>query len=60
MKFEVVSDRGVTVMQTEMKSCIPDEEQLSCMNKAGYKFKLNGKNVTLKRLKEFQKEESNA
>ena len=60
MKFEVVNDKGVTVMQTTMKSCIPDEEQLSLMSKAGYKFKLDGKNVTMKKLKEFRKEESNA
>ncbi len=60
MKFEVINDRGVTVMQTTMKSCIPDEEQLTYMSKAGYKFKLEGKVVTLKKLKEFQKEELNA
>lgn len=60
MKFEVVNDKGVAVMQTEMKSCIPDEEQLSYMSKAGYKFKLEGKIVTLKKIKEYQKEKQNA
>ena len=60
MKFEVINARGVTVMQTTMKSCIPDEEQLTYMSKVGYKFRLEGKVVTLKKLKEFQKEESNA
>lgn len=47
-------------MQTTMKSCIPDEEQLSYMSKAGYKFKLEGKIVTLKKIKEYQKEKQNA
>ena len=60
MKFEVINDKGITVMQTTTKSCIPDEEQLSYMSKAGYKFKLGGKVVTLKKIKEYQKEKQNA
>lgn len=54
MKFEIVKDNKV-YMWTEQKSCIPPFEELKAMSKARipYKFKLNGKNISLKKLKEF-------
>lgn len=55
MKFEVVNDKGVTVMQTEMKSCVPNDDELFTMSKAGYKFKLDGKSVSIKKIKETLK-----
>lgn len=54
MKFEVVNDKGKTVMSCTSVSCIPDEDELSCMAKAGYKFKLDGKNATQKKIKEIR------
>lgn len=60
MRFEVVNDKGTVIMQTETKSCIPDEDELSIMSKAGYKFKLEGKTVTMKKLKEIRKDDANA
>lgn len=50
MKFEVLNDKGITVMQTETKSCIPSEDELAVMNKAGYKFRIDGKNITIRKL----------
>lgn len=50
MKFEVVNDKGTTVMHTETKSCIPDKDELTVMSKAGYKFRIDGRNITVKKL----------
>ena len=38
-------------MRTEYKSCMPTDSQLSSMIKAGYKFKIDGKTVSLKQVK---------
>lgn len=53
MQFEVINDKGVTVMRTEHKSCIPDDNQLASMAKAGYKYKIDGKTVLTKKVKEI-------
>ncbi len=53
MKFEVVNDKGITVMRTESASCIPDEDELYIMNKEKYKFKIDGKIVSIKKIKEI-------
>lgn len=55
MEFQVVNDKGVAVMVTEYISCIPNELQLASMSKAGYKFKIDGKAMSLKKLKEYVK-----
>lgn len=56
MKFEVVNDKNVTIMYTTNPSCIPDKDMLSSIFKAGYKFKLDGKAITIKKLSERLKE----
>lgn len=55
MLFQVVNDNGVPVFHTEYISCIPDESQLTSMQKAGYKFKVDGKSVSIKKIKETLK-----
>ena len=52
MKFEVVNSGGETVMQTEYIECIPDQTILDAMYKSGYRFKLNGKMATKKKVEE--------
>lgn len=52
MKFEVVKN-GKTTMSTLYISCIPDEKQLASLSKFGHKFKIDGKTVNLKGIKEF-------
>ena len=52
MKFEAVLN-GITMMSTEDIECVPGEDQISSMTKAGYKFKIDGKIVTSKKIKEF-------
>lgn len=52
MKFEVLNNTGKVVECTEFKECI-NIEKLKSANSAGYKFKLNGKTITYKKIKEF-------
>ena len=56
MKFEVINDKNKTVMSTTSLSCIPNENELNSMSKAGYKFKIDGKAITIKKLNEKLKE----
>lgn len=39
MKFQVIKN-GKVVFWTEHNSCIPDEETIKAMKKAGYKIKM--------------------
>ena len=56
MKFEVVNDKNKAVMSTTSWSCVYDKDILNSISKAGYKFKLDGKAITLKKLNEKLKE----
>ena len=47
MKFEVVNRLGSTVMSTEFESCVYDLDDLTSMYQAGYRFKVDGKFVSL-------------
>lgn len=59
MIFEVINDKNKTVMSTTSLSCIPDKKILDSMLMAGYKFKLDGKLITIKKLNEILKEIEN-
>ena len=52
MKFQIFGKDKKCKLVTESKSCIPDMKELSLMNKAGYKFKLDGKAISIAKLKE--------
>ena len=54
MKFEILNDKNKVVMTTTSASCIPDRNTLNIMSKGGYKFKMDGKSITLKKLKEIE------
>lgn len=54
MKFQVINDKGIDVMETHFASCMPDDAQLASMSKAGYKFKINGKAASIKKVKEVR------
>lgn len=56
MKFEVINDKNKTVMLTEYISCIPNNSALTSMFDAGYRFKIDGKIIPIKKLKEKLKE----
>ena len=53
MKFEIVNEKGVVVFNTEYNECIPTKQQIDDMSKAGYKFKIDGKNATKKKVLEL-------
>ena len=59
MRFEVINDKNKTVMSTVNLSCIPNKKILDSMLMAGYKFKLDGKLITAKKLNEILKEIKN-
>ena len=52
IKFEIINGKGAVIMTTEHISCIPDSDKLHYMSKAGYKFRIDGKNASVKRINE--------
>ena len=56
MKFEIINDKNKVVMNTTYTCCIPNKDILTLMSKTGYKFKLDGKAITIKKLNEKLKE----
>lgn len=59
MKFECVNREGRTMSSTTYMSCLPTERQIESMSKAGYKFKLDGKIISKKKVKELIGENEN-
>lgn len=59
MLFEIYSEKGRRLFYTTSEECLPPKEQINSMSKAGYKFKLDNKTVTIKKIKEQLKEASN-
>lgn len=56
MLFEIYNQNNIRVMMTENPDCIDNDEILTDMTKyAGYKFKLNGKVVSLSKIKELRR-----
>ncbi len=53
MKFEAIDIKGDTIFNTTQKSCIPDKPQIESMCSVGYKFKIDGKIISKKKLLEF-------
>ena len=55
MKFEVINDKLKPVMTCTQKSCIPPADILKSMSAVGYKFRLDGKVIAVKRIMEYIK-----
>ena len=53
MKFEVINDKNKTVYYTYSEKAIPCKEHLNSMSKAGYKFKIDGKIASKKKVEEL-------
>ena len=53
MNFEAINDKGVVTFRCKQKSCVPTMDEIKSMLNAGYKFKIDGKIVTKKRIKEW-------
>ena len=56
MKFEVINDKNKVVMHTESMSCIPNREIVESMITSGYKFKVDNKILTKKKIIDLIKE----
>lgn len=54
MRFEVVNSRGVVVMSCASVSCIPPDSQLKSMEWYDHKFRLDGKNITRRKIRELR------
>lgn len=54
MRFEIVNDKDSVVMSTNYRSCIPNSDQLSSMVKVGFKFRVDGKIMSKKRVEEMR------
>ncbi len=54
MKFEVINQDKKVVMYCSSIECIPDEDEILSMTKAGYKFKIDGKIVSKKQIIELK------
>ena len=53
MKFEIINNNGKIVFNTMDESCLPTKGEINSMTKAGYKFKIDGKSTTKKKLEEI-------
>lgn len=53
MKFEVINTKGTSEMSCRSIKYIPTDRELQSMSDAGYKFKIDGKYVNRKKIKEF-------
>lgn len=59
MKFEIINDKGQTLMQTTSIECIPNKDILDSMSKLGYKFKIRGKPASKKNVCDFKQKGEN-
>lgn len=50
MKFEVINQQNLVVMQTESPGAVYDEHELKELAEAGYRFRLDGKTATSQRI----------
>lgn len=53
MKFEILDEKGKAVFNTNMIECIPVKNHIDMMSKSGYKFKIDNKIISKKKLEEF-------
>ena len=56
MKFEVINDKNKTVYYTNKEKDIPCKEYLESMVCGGYKFKIDGKIASKKKVEELIKQ----
>lgn len=51
----MINSDGKTIFFTKEKDCIPKKQELDAQYKAGYKFKLDGKAISKKKIEELLK-----
>ena len=59
MTFEVINSQQKRVMYCHDWQYVPDNDMLRSMQQARYKFKLDGKHVTIKQINTLRSEKEN-
>lgn len=57
--FQIVDSNNSIAMRTNHISCIPPDSHLASMETIGYKFKLDGKFVTRRKINALRKQKCN-
>ena len=56
MRFEIINDKGTIVMNCSSIDCMPNKEQIDVMLQIGYKFKVDNRIISKKKIVEIIKE----
>lgn len=56
MKFEVVNDKNKVMFRCDDVSCIPDPADIKMMSAGGYKFRIDGKIISARKVIEYTKQ----
>ena len=59
MKFEILNQNKKVIMYCSSIECIPNEDEILSMTKAGYKFKIDGKIANKKQIIELKNNKQN-
>jgi hypothetical protein len=57
--FQIIDSNNSIAMRTNHISCIPPDSHLASMETIGYKFKLDGKFVSRRKINTLRKQKSN-
>lgn len=56
MKFEVINDKNKVMFRCDNVSCIPDPADIKMMSAGGYKFRIDGKIISARKVIEYTKQ----
>mgnify|MGYP004512807673 CR=1 FL=1 len=56
MKFEVINDKNKVMFRCDDVSCIPDPADIKMMSAGGYKFRIDGKIISARKVIEYTKQ----
>lgn len=56
MKFEVVNDKNKVMFRCDDVSCIPAPADIKMMSAGGYKFRIDGKIISARKVIEYTKQ----
>ena len=56
MKFEVVNDKNKVMFRCDDVSCIPDPADIKMMSAGGFKFRIDGKIISARKVIEYTKQ----
>lgn len=56
MKFEVINDKNKVMFHCDDVSCIPDPADIKTMSAGGYKFRIDGKIISARKVIEYTKQ----